>query len=134
MKIIINEKQLDKVFKTSLEGFFIKMFETRILPNYPWAKGVALCEFIQVPYENRTLTDAYILVELNPEYKNKFKSLRKGDYSKERGGLLFYGNDLENYKEDIRPYKLARDTIDLAENMGLDPHPTLFSVFFILKD
>lgn len=75
--------------------------------------------------------DDRILMELNPKYKNYFPRLDKGTLSKKDGGILYYGLEIVNSKEGIIPYNLSHEVVELASLMGLNPHNTLFNVFYI---
>lgn len=128
MKILITEKQ----FSRTIEKFFAKKIEEIVLPKYPWAVKVETCEFEEQEDEEMS---AYILIEIDRtrRYKNNWGRYDKGIYSKEYGGNLLYGMEIESHNDNVYPFLLTNEIRDLAESLGLSPHESLFSIFFINK-
>lgn len=130
MKYIISEIQHKLLLESSsTDNVLKKLIEKEVLNNekYFWISKIHSIE----TNEREDGLDARILMELNPKYKEHFPRLRIGEYSKNDGGWLYYGMEIENSKKGIRPYDLSHEVRELASLTGLEPHSSLFNVYYI---
>ena len=130
MKYIITEIQHKLLLESSsTDNVLKKLIEKEVLNDekYFWISKIHSIE----TNEREDGLDARILMELNPKYKNYFPRLDKGTLSRKDGGILYYGMEIANSIEGINPYDLSNEVRELASLMGLNPHNTLFNVFYI---
>jgi hypothetical protein len=119
-----------------------KMINKYILKkgDYPWVEGVYS---IVLKEENeyhgglkRKTWGARILIEVKPEYVTNL-SKNWGNYTREEEAFIYYGSEIDRSFIDKsyegRPYNLSQEIEALAENIGFEPHYSLFNIFFVMR-
>jgi len=105
--------------------------------DYPWVEGVYSIELIEETEHHRELTKhtwgARILIEIKPEYFTKL-SKNWGNYSRKEETFIYYGSEIDrgfiDKSYERQPYALSQEIEELAENIGFEPHYSLFNVFY----
>lgn len=130
MKYLVTERQHNLLIESSsIDSVLNKLIQKEILDKkkYFWITKVHSVE----TEEREDGLDSRIILELNPKYKKDFPRLNRGEYSKKDGGWLYYGMEVENQRMGIDPYGIANEIKQLAKLMGLNPHFSLFNVYYI---
>ena len=107
--------------------------------DYPWVEGVYSVELKEEEEVHRGLTrntwGSRILIEIKPEY---FTNLSKnwGNYSRKENTFIYYGMEIDRRFIDKsyegQPYDLNQEIEALAENIGFEPHYSLFNTYFVI--
>ena len=119
-----------------------KMINKYILKkgDYPWVEGVYSIVLKEKNEYNGELTrqtwGARILIEIKPEY---FTNLSKnwGNYTRKEESFIYYVNEIDKRFIDKsyegQPYDLSQKIEALAENIGFEPHYSLFNVYYVTR-
>ena len=106
--------------------------------DYPWVEGVYSIELKEETEYHGELTKqtwgARILIEIKPEY---FTNLSKNwsNYTRKEEVFIYYGAELDRRFIDKsyqgQPYDLSQEIEGLSENVGFEPHYSLFNVYYV---
>ena len=119
-----------------------KMINKYILKkgHYPWVEGVYSIELKEEMDYHRGLKrktwGARILIEIKPEYVTNL-SKNWGNYTRKEEAFIYYGSEIDRRFIDKsyegQTYNLSQEIEALAENIGFEPHYSLFNIFFVMR-